>query len=404
MTTSDAARDAAPANRESRGHRGPWVVALLDVVAYGVAVAMSSVDVIFEVLAGAAIASLAITGALLMDRARGNRVGLLLLAAATLLATATVLGTYAVANAGATGAGAIPTAMASVLNDILFVYPMVVLLIGIPLIFPDGHLLGPRWRAIVWLTVSAMAALTISKLFTPGPVGAAAIENPLGAAGLEPILQALALYASLTAPIGFGAAALAVAIRFRRSRGIEREQLKWFLAVVGICATAFTAVVLLGSGALADAAFLVAFAGLIAMPVAIGIAILRYRLYDIDRLVSRSIAYALVTGGLIVVYATVNLGLTTMFGSLTRAEPVAVAASTLVVAALFTPVRRRVQAIVDQRFDRGRYDAERTTIAFAARLRNEVDLLAVTADLDATVRAAVAPADMAMWLRAGSAR
>ena len=105
--------------------------------------------------------------------------------------------------------------------------------------------------------------------------------------------------------------------------------------------------------------------GLALMPVAIGIAILRYRLYDIDRLVSRSIAYALVTGGLIAVYALVNLVLTTVFGSLTRADPVAVAASTLVVAALFTPVRRRVRSVVDHRFDRARYDAEQTTMAFA---------------------------------------
>ena len=141
--------------------------------------------------------------------------------------------------------------------------------------------------------------------------------------------------------------------------------------------------------------------GLALIPVAIGIAILRYRLYDIDRLVSRSIAYAAVTGTLIVVYLLLNLGLTSAFSTMTRGDSVAVAASTLVVAALFTPVRRRIQRVVDRRFDRARYDADQTALAFASRLRDEVDLPAVTSDLDATVRAAIAPTTVGVWLRAG---
>ena len=137
---------------------------------------------------------------------------------------------------------------------------------------------------------------------------------------------------------------------------------------------------------------------------AIGAAILRYRLYDIDRVVSRTIAYAVVTAGLLIVYLAVNLGLTTILSSVAGSGSVAVAASTLVVAALFTPVRRRVQRIVDRRFDRARYDAERTTAAFSERLRNEVDLAAVAVDLDQTVRAAIAPTSVNVWLRAGNER
>ena len=133
---------------------------------------------------------------------------------------------------------------------------------------------------------------------------------------------------------------------------------------------------------------------------AIGVAILRYRLYDIDRVVSRTIAYAVVTAGLLIVYLGVNLGLSTILSSVAGSGSVAVAASTLVVAALFTPVRRRVQRVVDRRFDRARYDAERTTAAFSERLRNEVDLAAVAVDLDQTVRAAIAPTSVNVWLRA----
>jgi hypothetical protein len=141
--------------------------------------------------------------------------------------------------------------------------------------------------------------------------------------------------------------------------------------------------------------------GLASLPASAGIAILRYRLYDIDRLVSRTLAYALVTGGLVAVYLAVNLVLTTVLSSLASGNSVAVAASTLVVAALFTPVRRRVQHVVDRRFDRAKYDGERTSAAFSARLRDEVDISAVTTDLDATVRAAIAPASVGVWLRAG---
>jgi len=138
------------------------------------------------------------------------------------------------------------------------------------------------------------------------------------------------------------------------------------------------------------------------LPAAAAVAILRYRLYDLDRLVSRTITYAIVTGGLILVYLAISLALTAVFESFTSGNSVVVAASTLVVAALFTPVRRRVQSIVDRRFDRARVDGERTSAAFSARLRDEVDIAAVTADLDGTVRSALRPASLGLWLRNGT--
>ncbi len=140
---------------------------------------------------------------------------------------------------------------------------------------------------------------------------------------------------------------------------------------------------------------------LMSVPAAAGMAILRYRLYDIDRLVSRTIAYGIITALLVAVFLVVNLGLQAALSSVTSSNTWAVAGSTLLVAALFTPVRRRVQLTVDRRFDRARYDAERLTDEFGDRLRNEVDLSTLGDELDATVRRAIAPSSVALWLRGG---
>jgi uncharacterized membrane protein YbhN (UPF0104 family) len=140
---------------------------------------------------------------------------------------------------------------------------------------------------------------------------------------------------------------------------------------------------------------------LMSVPTAAGMAILRYRLYDIDRLVSRTISYGVITALLVTVFLVFNLGLQTALSSVTSSNTWAVAGSTLLVAALFTPVRRRVQLTVDRRFDRARYDAERLTVEFGDRLRNEVDLYTLGDELDATVRRAIAPSSVALWLRGG---
>jgi hypothetical protein len=158
--------------------------------------------------------------------------------------------------------------------------------------------------------------------------------------------------------------------------------------------------VIVGVAAPWESAWIVLFSGLGLLPLATGIAILRYRLYDLDRLVSRTIAYAVVTGGLILVYLAINLGLTTVFSSFASGNSAVVAASTLAVAALFTPLRRRVQRVVDRRFDRARYDGERTSAGFSERLRNEVDIQTVSNELDTTVRRSMAPEGVGIWIRA----
>lgn len=272
-------------------------------------------------------------------------------------------------------------------------------LIWVPLLFPDGHLPGRRWRPVALAAAISLGLSTLSIAILPDsdPANVRVGLAPLGAGG--PILEIASVVNAIPImPILGVLAFVSVFVRFRRSTGIERQQLKWFLFVVG----ALLVAVIVAFATELEATWYAVMLGLAALPVATAIAILRYRLYEIDRLVSRSIAYAAVTGGLVAVYLVVNLGLTTLFSSLTRGDSVAVAASTLVVAALFTPVRRRVRRVVDGRFDRARYDGERTAAEFSERLRNEIDIASVSADLSATVRVAISPSTVGLWLRTGT--
>ena len=183
------------------------------------------------------------------------------------------------------------------------------------------------------------------------------------------------------------------ALSFRRSSGIRRQQLKWLLAGSAVALAGIAlGIGLRGLPWLSGAAGAI---GFLAIPVSIGVAVLRYRLFDIDRIVSRTLAYAIVTGLLVGVYAGLVLLTTEVFGFHT---PVAVAASTLAAAALFTPVRRRVQRLVDRRFNRARYDAETTVAAFADRLKDAVNLDAARDDLAKTVHQALEPAHLSVWV------
>ena len=194
-------------------------------------------------------------------------------------------------------------------------------------------------------------------------------------------------------------------VRFRRGGPIVREQLKWLIAVAAVATVAFPTAFLLQPSdqsqpsAAADGMFLLGFVALLALPVAIGVAILRYRLYDIDRIISRTISYALVSGALAVVFVSAVIALEQLFTGFTQGQTLAVAGSTLLAFALFQPLRRRIQHGVDHRFDRARVDSERTATAFAGRLRDQVDIDTVMADLDGTVRGALRPSLVSLWLR-----
>jgi len=276
--------------------------------------------------------------------------------------------------------------------------PMYFLVAILFLSFPDGRLPSPRWRPVVAID-AVLAALVMARgAFLPGPgTYYPRFDNPFGWAGMPVAIFDVAYMLML---VIVGLAGLSLISRWRRAGAVERAQLKWAaLAAVALGVIMLAYGVLIGPGAYSAVLDALVGLGFGFFAVAIGIAILRYHLFEIDRIVSRTIAYALITATLVATYVVVIVVVAGPLGSLTGGDTIAVAVTTLVVAALFQPLRRRVQTVVDRRFDRARFDAERTSIAFAARLRDEVDIAMVTGDLERTVREAMRPASMALWLR-----
>ena len=353
------------------------------------------------VLIALSVLALATVGSALAIRVPANAIGLLLIVSALALGVETVGQAYAQRSLTLADGSWPGTALAAWLYANLLSAPVLIMTVGIPLIFPDGHVLSPRWR---WLVVAVLlwwAGEFLRSGFAPELIPDTNVKNPFHIAGIAPLLGAIDRSYFIGVPI-FLAAIASVAIRYRRGSIVERQQLKWLIAVTAFAAVAWIvvitggvtgSVVLLGIGWVSG---LLAFTG---FPIAIGIAVLRYRLYEIDRIISRSIAWALVTGVLVAVFFGVVVALQAVLIDFTQGETVAVAASTLAAAALSQPLRRRVQRAVDRRFDRATYDAQRTVEAFAVRLRDEVALDAVVADLQRTVAASIKPMSSALWLR-----
>lgn len=273
------------------------------------------------------------------------------------------------------------------------------------LLFPDGRLPSPRWRPVAVATALALVAVTVARALTPGlihvsPQSSLAVINPVGVAGLwdNPALVGLAF---TVVPLGACGVA-SVFVRFRRANGLERQQLKWFaygaawIPAVGLLGVLLDRVAHEVFGSVVAELWPLSVAGI---PIATGIAILRHRLYDIDVLINRTIVYGALSAALGATYFLAVLALETMLRPLTAGSEVAVALSTLVVVALFQPLRRRIQNAVDQRFYRSRYDAARTLDLFGERLRDEVDLEAVRASLLGAVERTVHPAQASVWLR-----
>jgi hypothetical protein len=269
------------------------------------------------------------------------------------------------------------------------------------LVFPTGHLPSRRWRPVAWAAGAITIVVSLTAAFAPIPLDDGLPPNPLG-------IQQLARAWELLVPIGVlllgaltVASAASLVVRFRRARGEERQQLKWFTYGAGVL-TVLLAVSAVSPALNARIPLLVVAAALAAPPLAIGVAILRYRLYDIDRLINRTLVYSLLTAVLGLGYAGVVLVLGQLFGGVTSDPPsLAVAGATLAVAALFQPARRRIQALVDRRFNRRRYDAAKTMERFSVRLRDQVDLDTLTAELLAVVDQTVEPTKATLWLRPG---
>jgi hypothetical protein len=268
------------------------------------------------------------------------------------------------------------------------------------LLFPTGRLLSPRWRPVAWALGLVLGLYLIARLFTPGPVGSGLPDNPLGIEPAQGLLQLIQTMAGVAVPFLVLAVLASVVLRFRRSQGEERQQLKWFTFVV-----AADVVLIPGLGALTEqfapvlGELLVFPASISLIPIAIGVAVLKYRLYDIDRVINRTLVYGLLTVLLGAVYLAGVFGLGQLLNPVSGESALAVAASTLAVAALFQPARRRVQAVVDRRFNRRRYDAARTVEGFSGRLRDEIDLDTLSVELLAVVEQTMQPAAVSLWLR-----
>jgi hypothetical protein len=272
-------------------------------------------------------------------------------------------------------------------------------------IFPTGRGHTARWTRTGHVILGCTVATSVALLIQPGPLHLyPSIDNPFG---VGPDLRPL-FAGRMGSLIALGVAAFspvlvaALASRYRAASATERVQLRWFVASIVLTMSSLIVVAfagLAGPDLLGELPLVVfALAGT-TVPLAIGIAILRHHLYDIDRIISRSIGWATVTGVLVAVFAVAVIGLQTALSTVTQGQTLAVAASTLVAFALFQPLRRRIQRAVDRRFDRGRYDAQRTADGFAERVRNEVDLPRITDALLATSTVTVRPVGATVWLR-----
>jgi hypothetical protein len=266
------------------------------------------------------------------------------------------------------------------------------------LLFPDGHLPSPRWRAFAWFAAAAIGATAAAIAFAPGPFEDSTVENPFGFDALPGVFDALQNVSPAALALAIFGSIASLFVRFRRARNVERQQLKWLSytgALVGV-ALAVTIVIetIVGPPAV-DLTNTIISLSLALFPVAMGIAILRHRLYDIDVVINRTLVYGTLTATLGGAY----LGLVLLIGLAVGESGFAVAVSTLAVAALFRPLRTRIQGVVDRRFYRRRYDAQRTLEAFGGRLRDELDLEALGADLRGVVSDTVQPAHVSLWLR-----
>jgi hypothetical protein len=347
-------------------------------------------------------------GALIAVRRPHNRIGWILCAAGILVLVGCFAAEYAVSALLASWSLPAGQAMAwlapwtSVLGLGLFFYLL--------LLFPDGRPPSPGRRRVMWLYGAALAAGVVATALRPGVIPSGMrdlgpIRNPLGLAAPAPVLGLVSALSRVTVTVLYLAAAGSLLLRLRRSRGVERQQIKWVAVAAAILIGFLVAINLLEGrhvSPLVELAVDVGFfvLGALGTPVAVAVAVLRHRLYDIDRIINQTLVYGLLTAVLGLAYAAVVLAGGQLFGGVGGGSPSwAVAVATLAVAAPFQPVRRRVQAGVDRLFNRSRYDAARTIQDFGARLREEVDLETLSVELLAVVDRTMRPTAASLWLR-----
>ncbi len=383
-----------------------WVAALVAII-LGSAAAILQVEpsetpAFVLPLFGVMTASYGLVGALVATRQPRNPVGWLLLGAALILGLSLFGQSYAIVSV-AEHRGSLPGTVALAwIASFTFVPTLGIALVIVPLIFPTGSLLSRRWRWVVGLAVLASGGRLVLTAFGPGPLDSVeSIWNPIGVEAVGAIRPILELSNVLMAFVAFPLAVLSVIVRFRRGSATERAQLKWF-ASAAIFAATFLVLSLAAQPPIDDIGWILGIIGVALIPLSIAVALLRYHLYEIDRIISRTIAYAVVIGILVAGFALGIVALQGLLAGVTQGETLAVAGSTLLAFAVAQPLLRSVKTGVDRRFNRARYDAQRTVDAFGERLRDEVAMEAVADDLQATIEIAVRPAAQGLWLRAAS--
>ena len=273
------------------------------------------------------------------------------------------------------------------------------------LLFPDGRLPSRGWRWFAWLGALLVLVGAVANALSPGPIVALGpIRNPLGVERLPNAYQAAEGVVNTFMLV----AAISLFIRLRRARGPERQQIKWFVYAVALVVSAaivtYPVSEAIGSVWLKWIGFVPFIVGVMSIPISMGVAIMRYRLYDIDIIINRTLVYGPLTATLVALYFGGVVLLQLLFVALTgERSTLAVVASTLLIAALFTPLRRRVQSFIDRRFYRRKYDARKTLEDFSVKLRDETDLEALRGELVGVVKETMQPAHVSLWLRPDTA-
>jgi hypothetical protein len=364
-----------------------------------------------DLLGGVIFLIFPLVGALIASRRPRNAIGWILLAEGLLwmfLGMTDYYGLYGVARPGSVP---FPVGVAAV-NNFMWVPAVGLLGTYVFLLFPDGRLPSRRWRPLAWLSGTVIVLVSVLVGLTPGGLqNLGGIRNPYALEGY-PWLETVAYVVLPLLPLCMLASVISLVMRYRRSRGEERQQIKWIAfaaSFVGllyliamVCAFIFPsgAWFQAGSPLWLDLLGYAALSSFTLVPIAIGFAVLRYRLYDIDRIINRTLVYGALTVTLVAVYVGSVLSIQYAFRGLTGSESqLAIVASTLLIAALFNPLRRRVQNFIDHSFYRRKYDAARTLEVFSAKLRDERDIDTLNSELLSTVRETMQPEHVSLWLR-----
>jgi hypothetical protein len=366
-----------------------------EVEVYGLWVQGTFVGVIFPAI-----------GLFLVSRRPEHPIGWLFCAAGLVVGLDHFCGEYAI-YALLAQPGSLPAGQAAAWVSSWLWVPFTVLMLFFLLLFPDGRLPSGRWRSFAWLVgIAAIVGVAVQALLPVPTCEVCPIENPLGIEGLESVAELVdALVEAFLVGVLGSLALASLFLRFRRASGVEHQQIKWLVFIFSVLFLGATLAYIVYSATEARWAWSVGQSllavGSVGVPIAMGVAILRYRLYDIDSLINRTLVY----GSLTLLLAAVYFGGVTLteaiFRTLTGQEEqpqLAIVVSTLVIAALFTPLRRRIQSFIDRHFYRRKYDAGKTLEAFSAKLREETDLDTLNNELVGVVRETMQPAHVSLWL------